>query len=181
MPRPITAALLAGMVCVLSCKRVDPTEQRIDPRVAGLVEAVLPSRLQETVSALAAFRTRNTLSDTTSPDRGIGAAREWILRELQRASSRLQVSFDVHQLAQQGRITRPVELRNVVAILPGRSARRIYITAHYDTVNIGPQAQIGALTQPPGVTVVKPLSPPSQSTTRSPPRGSGARPRPRLP
>ena len=90
MLRQITAALLAGAVCVLSCKRVDPTEQRIDPRVSGLVEAVLPSRLQETVATLAAFRTRNTLSDTTSPDRGIGAAREWILRELQRASSRLR-------------------------------------------------------------------------------------------
>ena len=41
MRRPLTAALLAGAVCVLSCKRVDPTEQRIDPRVSGLVEAVL--------------------------------------------------------------------------------------------------------------------------------------------
>jgi arginine utilization protein RocB len=66
------------------------------------------------------------------------------LKELQRSSARLQVSFDVYQLAQQARITRPVELRNVVAILPGRSSRRIYITAHYDTVNIGPQAQLGA-------------------------------------
>jgi hypothetical protein len=34
----------------------------------------------------------------------------------------------------QGRITRDVELRNVMAILPGRSPRRIYISGHYDTV-----------------------------------------------
>src|SRR4029077_9171108 len=33
-----------------------------------------------------------------------------------------------------GRITHPVELRNVIAILPGRSARRIYVSGHYDTV-----------------------------------------------
>jgi hypothetical protein len=144
---------LIAALCVLSCKGQEPTEPRPDPQVAALVEAILPSRLQQIVASLAAFGTRNTMSDTTSPGRGIGAAREWILKELQRSSSRLQVSFDVYQLAQQARITRPVELRNVVAILPGRSNRRIYITAHYDTVNIGPQAQIGANTRPPGVTV----------------------------
>ncbi len=132
------------------------TQPRADQRVAALVEAISPQQLEATVRALAAFGTRHTLSDTTSSERGIGVAREWILRELQRASSRLQVSFDVHHLAKQGRITRPVELRNVIAVLPGRSSRRIYITAHYDTVNIGPDAQIGANTRPPGVTVPDP-------------------------
>ena len=32
-----------------------------------------------------------------------------------------------------GRITRDIELRNVMAVLPGKSARRIYISAHYDS------------------------------------------------
>ena len=130
----------------------DRAQSRVDRRVTALVSAVSPTELERYVRTLAAFGTRNTLSDTTSADRGIGAAREWILSELQRASSRLQVSFDVHQLAKQGRLTRPVELRNVIAILPGRSERRIYITAHYDTVNIGPEAQLGSNARPPGVT-----------------------------
>jgi Zn-dependent M28 family amino/carboxypeptidase len=38
-------------------------------------------------------------------------------------------------LLRQGRITRDVELVNVVAVLPGRSDRRIYISGHYDSVN----------------------------------------------
>ena len=152
MLRRIIVVLFTATVCAISCTE-KPTEPRTDQRVAALIEAISPARLEQTVAKLAAFRTRNTLSDTTSPDRGIGAAREWILNELQLASSRLQVSFDVHRLAQQGRITRPVELRNVVAILPGKSSRRVYITAHYDTVNIGPQAQLGSNTQAPGVTV----------------------------
>ena len=150
MVRKVIVPILIAALCVLSCKRKQPGEPRTDSRITALVEAIAPSRLQQIVATLAAFGTRNTLSDTTSPDRGIGAAREWIFKELQRSSAKLQVSFDVHQLAQQARITRPVELRNVVAILPGRSSRRIYITAHYDTVNIGPQAQIGANTRPPG-------------------------------
>ncbi len=49
-----------------------------------------------------------------------------------------------------GRITRDVELRNVLAVLPGKSARRIYLTAHYDTVNIGGAGQIGANTRASG-------------------------------
>jgi hypothetical protein len=53
------------------------------------------------------------------------------------------VSFDTHQIPKGGRITRDVELRNLVAILPGRTARRIYVSGHYDTVNLGAQGQTG--------------------------------------
>ena len=48
-------------------------------------------------------------------------------------SPKLQVSFDTYKVATQGRITRDVELRNVMAVLPGRSPRRIYVSGHYDT------------------------------------------------
>ena len=108
------------------------------------------SRLTEIVNKLAAFGTRNTLSGTTSTPRGIGAARQWIFDELRGSSPRLQVSFDTYKVAKDGRITRDVELRNILAVLPGRSARRIYLTAHYDTVNIGEAGQIGANTRTPG-------------------------------
>ena len=151
MVRRIIVPTLVATVCMQSCTGNEPTEPQRDARVAALLEAISPSRLHQIVGTLAAFETRNTLSDTTTPDRGIGAAREWIFTELQRSSAKLQVSFDVYQLAQQARITRPVELRNVIAILPGRSSRRVYITAHYDTVNIGPGAQLAANTQPTGV------------------------------
>ena len=127
-----------------------------DPRIEELVAAVSPARLGEIVSTLASFGTRNTLSSVTSATRGIGAARQWIFDELQRASPRLQVYFDTHRVAEDGRITRNVELRNVMAVLPGRSTRRIYLTAHYDTVNIGGPGQIGSNTRPSGQTVSDP-------------------------
>ena len=106
--------------------------------------------LSEIVNKLASFGTRNTLSSTSSPTRGIGAARQWIFDELRRASPRLQVSYDTYKVARDGRITRNVELRNILAVLPGKSSRRIYLTAHYDTVNIGDAGQIGANTRTPG-------------------------------
>jgi hypothetical protein len=106
----------------------------LDPQVVKLVAAVSQDRLAATLRKLESFGTRNTLSSTNLPDKGIGAARQWIFDEMKSYSPRLQVSFDTYQVAKQGRITHEVELRNVMAVLPGRSARRIYVSGHYDTV-----------------------------------------------
>ena len=108
-----------------------------DPRVQRLVAAVSEPRLRALATTLVAFGTRESLSTTASPTRGIGAARQWIFDELTRSSARLQVSFDTHVIAPQGRFPRQTELRNVMAVLPGRTARRIYVTGHYDSLNLG--------------------------------------------
>jgi Zn-dependent M28 family amino/carboxypeptidase len=112
-----------------------------DPRLERLVASVSVEHLRQMLTTLAGFGTRNTLSSTASSTRGIGAARQWIFDELRRSSSKLQVSFDSHQIAPQGRITREVEVRNVMAVLPGRSSRRIYVTGHYDSLNIPDQTR----------------------------------------
>ena len=133
----------------------DSVRPDADPRISGIVAAVSQTRIEQLVQRLASFRTRHTLSDTTSAESGIGAARQWIHDELKQSSTRLEVSFDKYHVAQQGRITRDVEIRNVVAVLPGRSPRRIYLTAHYDTVSI-PGGQNSSGTRPAGQTVVDP-------------------------
>ena len=110
-----------------------------DPRVQQVVAKVSEERLRQLVTRLASFGTRATLSSTGSQERGIGAARQWIFDELTRSSPRLRVSFDTHHVGAQRQLSRSVELRNVVAVLPGHTARRIYITGHYDSVNLGSQ------------------------------------------
>jgi hypothetical protein len=137
------APALAVAVLAASLAHAQAPPPDLDPRVEAIVAGISEARLRQTVDRLAAFGTRNTLSSATSPTRGIGAAREWIVAELQAASPRLQVSYDVHQVATQGRITRDVELRNILAVLPGRGPRRIYVTAHYDTVSLGAAGQVG--------------------------------------
>ena len=102
---------------------------------------VSEERLGAILEKLESFETRSSLSSTTSTTRGIGAARQWILDEMKSYSPKLQVSFDVYQVPLQGRITRPVELRNVMAILPGRSPRRIYARAATTTPWPGPAAR----------------------------------------
>ena len=94
----------------------------LDPRIVKLVASISEERLGVILKKLESFETRSTLSSTDSPTRGIGAAREWILQEMKGYSPKLQVSFDTYQVARQGRITREAELRNVMAILPGRIA-----------------------------------------------------------
>jgi hypothetical protein len=115
-----------------------------DPRIAALIANISEQRMRQLLEKLVSFGTRNTLSSTDSPTRGIGAARQWILEEMQRSSKRLQVSFDTHQIPQGGRITRPVDLRNVIAVLPGKSPRRIYISGHYDSLNLDQSRRPGS-------------------------------------
>lgn len=139
--RSLCRPILMVLPLSLSAQRAPAPDA--DPRIEKLVAAVSEQRLRALDTKLVSFGTRSTLSDATSTARGIGAARQWIYDEFKRSSPRLQVSFDTHQIAQQGRITRDVELRNVMAILPGKSSRRIYITGHYDTVNLGSGGQAG--------------------------------------
>jgi len=132
----IRATLMASLTAaaVSTAAAQTPTAGDLDPRIAKLVAAVSEERLGAILKKLESFETRNTLSSTSSTTRGIGAARQWIFDQMKSYSPRLQVSFDTYQVAPQGRITHAVELRNVMAILPGRSARRIYVSGHYDTV-----------------------------------------------
>jgi hypothetical protein len=134
-----TVAAVAALALVVSGSRQPAAAQStadLDPRIVELVGQVSEARLAGLLKKLESFGTRNTLSSADSPTRGIGAARQWIFDEMKNSSPRLQVAFDTYRVARQGRITREVEARNVMAILPGRSPRRVYISGHYDTIAI---------------------------------------------
>jgi hypothetical protein len=157
----IRALVAVLLLCAVSygCRQTRSDQPApLDPRVTALVNGVSEQRLTAALKKLESFGTRNTLSDTASPVHGIGAAREWIFQELSGYSAKLQVTFDTYRIAKQGRITRDVEARNIMALLPGRSARRIYISGHYDTVAIeGGQSGANAGRRP--VTVRQPADP----------------------
>lgn len=99
------------------------------PAVAAILADISAPALHATVTRLAAFGTRHTLSATDSDTRGIGAARTWLHAELTRHAA--------HRLDPDGkRIDRPVDIINVLAELPGSlpaaRARRYYVVGHYD-------------------------------------------------
>src|SRR5438874_6629194 len=122
----VVAAFLILAALGMRAQSAEPTDT--DARISKLVASISETRMEQLLRTLVGFGTRNTMSDSTSSTRGVGAARQWIFDQLRETSPKLQVSFDTHQIpkAAYARITRDVELRNVVAILPGRTARRIY-------------------------------------------------------
>src|SRR3954465_15057684 len=130
----IPTSLLLMIIAAAFSARAAAQTSELDPQVVKLVASVSEERLGTILKKLESFETRSTLSSTTSTTRGIGAARQWILDEMKSYSPKLRVAFDTCQVAGRGPITHDGELRNVMAILPGRSTRRVYVSGHYDTV-----------------------------------------------
>ncbi len=62
---------------------------------------------------------------------------------MSKSSPRLQVTFDTHTIPAGGRIPAEIELRNIIAVLPGKSQRRIYVSGHYDSLTLGERGQAG--------------------------------------
>ena len=118
-----------------------PDVSRRQPQIDKIVAEISPKRIEAYVRKLVSFETRHTMSDTVSETRGIGAARRWIKAELERcgAGTSLQVAFDSHIAPVSARISRPTEIVNVVATLPGAqeaSKDRLYVVSgHYDSRN----------------------------------------------
>ena len=145
----VCATLALGLLTAPTDEaRAQSTDPTLDPRIQEMVRSVDPDRLQAIVERLASFGTRHTMSTTDHPEWGIGAARQWMLDEMASYSDRLEVSFDAYDVEPSGRIQERTDLRNVQAILPGRSERRIYVSGHYDSVVYGDYDST-AVPQPP--------------------------------
>jgi len=136
----ISLFLLPLAAATQACHAADaePTLPASQPDIAAIVREISPQRIDATIRKLAAFGTRHTMSETASNTRGIGAARRWIKAELERCGAgRLDVTFDSHLHPVDKRLTRPTEIVNVVATLPGSqpaSRDRYYVVSgHYDS------------------------------------------------
>ncbi len=132
------------MLLSLVSGRAQQTEaqlaKRLDPLIQKVVSEVSEERIASILRKLESFETRNTLSDPTQTNRGIGVARQWIFDQFKSYSPRLNVYFDTHQIPKGGRVWKDIELRNVVAILPGKmpqaTNRWILVSGHYDSLNL---------------------------------------------
>lgn len=138
----IMHALVVATVGTLAFASAEP-EPAAPQRIADGVSA---ARLKRDVETLAGFGTRHVLSETASPTRGIGAARNWIKSEFERSATlsegRMSVSFEEFDVPEGRRIPKGgAHLVNVVATLRGTdeqaAVRRIYIVGHYDSRNGG--------------------------------------------
>ena len=104
-----------------------------------MIAQVSPQRIQNIVTTLVSFGTRHTLSNQTDPKRGIGAARDWIYKEMQ-SFTNASMSVEIQSYIQpvDSRISFPVRISNIVARINGTSdPNRMYVvTGHYDSRRI---------------------------------------------
>ena len=112
-----------------------------DPVIENMVNEVNADTLKSYINKLVSFGTRHTLSTTTDPRKGIGAARDWIISRFndfaKNANGRMTVELD-KWILEKGlrRIDTTADMGNPMAILKGTDpldTRIFLITGHMDS------------------------------------------------
>lgn len=112
-----------------------------DPEISKYVSQVNRDSLKAHVEKLVSFGTRHTMSSTTDSERGIGAARNWVLSKFRNyarnADGRMEVYLQNQDLKPDGkRINKDTNLGNAIAFLKGTDPydkRVIIISGHLDS------------------------------------------------
>lgn len=119
---------------------------RGNPDIPKIVSEINARNIEATIRKLVSFGTRNTLSEQNDPNRGIGAARDWLYSEFQKAAAksggRMTVEKQTFEQAKAARVPQPTMLTNIVATLKGtqpESTNRVYVVSgHYDSMCSSP-------------------------------------------
>ena len=121
-----------------------------DPQIVSALKQVSAQRIQATVEKLVSYYNRSTLSsadpDLLKAERGITAARLWIVSEYERYSRECGGCLDVetYKFVQEPgeRVPNPTEIVDVYAVLkgtdPANAKRIVLVTGHYDSRNSDP-------------------------------------------
>jgi Zn-dependent M28 family amino/carboxypeptidase len=150
-PIIISSLLLFSLLFSLSAQ-VPPA---VDQRLYDIANAPSPERIEQDIRALVGFGTRNTLSDTLSETRGIGAARRWIKAEFDKISAEcggcLKVFFQRNLVPAEGnrRIAEDTWVVNVIAIQRGSVHPDRYVIMSGD-IDSRVSSSTDAITESPG-------------------------------
>jgi hypothetical protein len=155
MKRPryvLPAILCAGLVAALAATAIATKPAAggaggaaegppVSPEIRQMLHDISADNIEHSIRTLAAFGTRHTLSSQTDPNRGIGAARDWIFDQFQQyaaeSDGRMTVEKQTFLQPPTPRVPVPTLITNVIATLHGsqpESAARIYlVSGHYDS------------------------------------------------
>lgn len=112
-----------------------------DAEIERYTREVSADSLKAHIYKLVSFGTRHTMSSTTDPKRGIGAARNWVLKKFRdyakNTDGRMEVYLQNQIIPPDGkRINTPTDLGNAIAVLKGTDPndKRIFmIGGHLDS------------------------------------------------
>jgi hypothetical protein len=133
----VAAPLLSGTALA----ETDPalSRQVPDPALRAMLREIDPDRIKATILKLVSFGTRHTASSQTDPNRGIGAATDWVFGQMQSfaatSGGRMTVQRQTFTQPVSSNIPVPTTITNVIATLKGTaSPERFYvITGHLDS------------------------------------------------
>jgi Peptidase family M28 len=137
-----TALFVLLMLLMSSVVFAQKSKEKPNAEIQKMLREVSAKNIETTIRKLAAFGTRNTLSEQDNPTRGIGAARDYLYGEFQKISSdcgnclTVEKQTFTQQPTANGRVKSPTVLTNVYAILKGTTdPTRIYVVSgHYDSM-----------------------------------------------
>lgn len=112
-----------------------------DSEIKSMVDEISAEQIEKDVRKMVSFHTRHNLSEQNNPEKGIGAAWNWLKEEMEKSipqsNGRLSVEFDHYKVGGEGqRIKTETELRNVIATLKGTNPNddRIFlVSGHFDS------------------------------------------------
>ncbi|MGM0546341.1 MAG: M28 family peptidase [Bacteroidota bacterium] len=126
--------LLFPLIVIFACSySAEAQNITIDPEIYDIIDEVSADRLESDIRTLANFGTRHTMSDTTSSERGIGAARRWIKQEFEAISEECGGCLEVREQRTlveadpDGRIDEDTWVVNVYAVLKGNTHPNRYV------------------------------------------------------
>ncbi len=133
--------LLLAFVFAFLTKGFAQTIIERDPEIEQMVKEVSADSLKSSITKLVSFGTRSTLSTITDKNRGIGAARNWVVQRFsefaKNSNGRMTAFVDTVTIAaDKRRVDVPTNLGNAMAILKGTDPNddRIYIiSGHLDS------------------------------------------------
>ena len=112
-----------------------------DPLISKYIQEISADSLQKYVHTLVDFGTRSTLSTDEIPNKGIGAARKWVLSKFEsyakNSNGRMTAYLDKWTLEPDGRrVDRQIKMENVMAVLKGTDptdTRIFMVSGHIDS------------------------------------------------
>jgi acetylornithine deacetylase/succinyl-diaminopimelate desuccinylase-like protein len=120
--------------------------QNSNKQIAQIVREIDARNIEKTIRKLVSFGTRNTLSEQNDPNRGVGAARDWLFAEFskvaEQSGGRMTVEKQSFLQPKAARVPEPTPLTNIVATLKGTQAeseaRTYVVSGHYDSMCTSP-------------------------------------------
>jgi hypothetical protein len=146
LTRVFQSVMIVVLTTNVALSQTRPTARRTAPvrnrTIANIVREIDARNIEATIRKLVSFGTRNTLSEQNNPNRGIGAARDWLYAEFVKAAAasggRMTVEKQSYEQAKAQRVPQPTIVTNIVATLKGtqpQSVDRIYVVSgHYDSM-----------------------------------------------